>query len=188
MFLFYLEIVNKMRQVSITISEFTHSIKQPCGRCNIKFMWQFTALSFKMLLNLYWKMQKTVVQACNLLKSLSKKPWGSSKELLSILLFLFAWWGRWKSNLSVSQFFSLLFENFDCGKEVYHFIDLIRRTSELTQIQCLSFACLSWGNNVKGVSEPYTYNIYSQDFEHLHVQSLWRQHYYYEIEQVASSI
>ena len=31
LFLFYLEIVNKMRQVSITISEFTHSIKQPCG-------------------------------------------------------------------------------------------------------------------------------------------------------------
>ena len=37
--LFYLEIVNKMRQVSITISEFTHSIKQPCGRCNIMFIW-----------------------------------------------------------------------------------------------------------------------------------------------------
>ena len=36
---FYLEIVNKMRQVSITISDFTHSIKQPCGRCcDIKFV------------------------------------------------------------------------------------------------------------------------------------------------------
>ena len=31
LFLFYLEIVNKMRQVLITISEFTHRIKQPCG-------------------------------------------------------------------------------------------------------------------------------------------------------------
>ena len=38
MFLFYLEIVNKMRQMSVTISEFTHSIsiKQPCERCDIK--------------------------------------------------------------------------------------------------------------------------------------------------------
>ena len=31
MFLFYLEIVNKMRQVAIAFSEFTHSIKQPGG-------------------------------------------------------------------------------------------------------------------------------------------------------------
>ena len=36
--LFNLEIVNKMRQVSITISEFTHSIERPCGRCHIKFI------------------------------------------------------------------------------------------------------------------------------------------------------
>ena len=33
----YFEMVNKIRQVSKTISEFTHSIKQPCGRCDIKF-------------------------------------------------------------------------------------------------------------------------------------------------------
>ena len=87
MFLFYLEIVNKMRQVSITISEFTHSIERPCGRCHIKFIWQFTALSFQILLNSYWKMWKTVVQACKLLKSLSKKPGGSSKEILLIYDF-----------------------------------------------------------------------------------------------------
>ena len=36
--LFYLEIVNKMRQVSNKIYEFNHSIKQPDGRCNNKFI------------------------------------------------------------------------------------------------------------------------------------------------------
>ena len=87
MFLFYLEIVNKTKQVSITVSEFTHSIKQPCGRCDIKFKSQFTALSFKILLNLYWKMWKTVVHACKLLKSLSKRDRGSSKEILLIYYF-----------------------------------------------------------------------------------------------------
>ena len=87
MFLFYLETVNKMRQVSITISEFTHSIQQPCGRWEIKFIWQFTALSFQILWNLYWKMWKTLVQACKMLKSLSKRPWGSSKEIILIYYF-----------------------------------------------------------------------------------------------------
>ena len=42
--LFYLKIVNKMRRVSITISEFTHCIKQPCKRCDIHFICQSTAL------------------------------------------------------------------------------------------------------------------------------------------------
>ena len=84
MFLFYLEIVNKTRQVSSTNSEFTHSSKPPCGSCDYKFKSQFTALNFEILLNLYWKMCKTVVQACKLLKSLSKRPWGSSKEILFI--------------------------------------------------------------------------------------------------------
>ena len=32
-------------------------------------------------------MWKTVVQACNLLKSLSKKPWGRSKEIFLIYYF-----------------------------------------------------------------------------------------------------
>ena len=39
MFLFDLEIVNKMRQVSVTIYEFTDSIKQRCGRCDIKLIY-----------------------------------------------------------------------------------------------------------------------------------------------------
>ena len=46
MFLFYLEIVNKMRQVPITISEFTHSIKQPWRRYKVKFILQFTIFKF----------------------------------------------------------------------------------------------------------------------------------------------
>ena len=87
MFLFYLEIVNKLRQVSIWISQFTHSIKQTCGRCGIKFIWQFTALSVQILLNLYWKLWKTVVQAFKLLKSICEKLWGRWKGILSIYYF-----------------------------------------------------------------------------------------------------
>ena len=56
MFSFYLEVVNKMRQVSITISEFTQSIKQPCGRCGIKFIPQFTVLSCQMLSIYYFSL------------------------------------------------------------------------------------------------------------------------------------
>ena len=62
----------------------------------IKFIWQFTALNLHIWLNLYWKTWKTVVQGCKLLKSLFKKPWGSSKWSFINLLFLFAWWARWK--------------------------------------------------------------------------------------------
>ena len=92
MFLFYLEIVNKIRQASNTISEITHSIEKPCGRCYIKFIWQFTALNFQILLNLYWKVWKTVVQACKMLKSLSKRPWGSSNTSISEHEFLGDFW------------------------------------------------------------------------------------------------
>ena len=103
--LFYLEIGNKMRQVvSITISELIHSIKQPCGRSDIKFIWQFSSLSFQILLNFYWKMWKTVVQACKLLKSLSKKPGGSSKEILLIHYFSLPDEG---GENEIYQFFSL---------------------------------------------------------------------------------
>ena len=87
MFLVYLGIVNTMRQVSITVSDFTHNNKQPCGRRDIEFIWQLTALSFQILLNLHWKMWKTVALACKLLKSLWKRPWGSSKEILLIYDF-----------------------------------------------------------------------------------------------------
>ena len=124
MFLFYLVIVNKMRQVSITVSEYAHSNKQPCGKGDIEFIWQFTALSFQILLNLHWKMWKTVAFVCKLLKSLCKRPWGSSKEILLI------------------YYSSIIFENFDWGREVYHFMDLKKGTTELTQIYCFSFACL----------------------------------------------
>ena len=79
MFLFYLEIVNKMRQVSIKISEFIHSIKQPDRRCNNKFIWQFTALIFQIFL-IEIKMWKTLVKACKLLKSLSKRLEAAQKK------------------------------------------------------------------------------------------------------------
>ena len=134
MFLFYLEIVNKIRQVSISISEFTYNIQQPCGKCHIKFIYQFTTLNFQILLHLYWKLWKTVVQACKLLRSLSEKPWGSSKEFSLIYYFsLFDEWGGNKIYQFLS-FLSLFFENFDWGMEVYHFMDLRKGTRELTQI------------------------------------------------------
>ena len=38
-------------------------------------------------------------------------------------MFLSAWWRRWKKDLSVFQF---IFENFDWGREVDHFLDPIR--------------------------------------------------------------
>ena len=48
MFLFYFEIVNKMRQVSITISEFTRSIKQPCGDAILSFYDSLQPSAFKL--------------------------------------------------------------------------------------------------------------------------------------------
>ena len=118
MLLFYLESVNQMRQVPITISEFTHSIKKPRGRCEIKFIWQFTPLSFQILLNFYWKMWKTVVQAYKILKSFSKRRWGSAKEILLICCFSLP-----DDSFTVIRF---IFVNFDWGREVYYFMDLIK--------------------------------------------------------------
>ena len=82
-------------------------------------IWQFTALSFQILL---------------LLKSLCKKPWGSTKEILSIYYFpLPADEGGAKIFISFS-IFQFNFGNFDWGREVYLFMDLMRGTRELTQI------------------------------------------------------
>ena len=73
MFLFCSEIVNKMRQVSIAISEFTHSIKQTCGRCDVKFILTVSSPQFSIFVKYSLKNVKSVVQACKLLKLLSKK-------------------------------------------------------------------------------------------------------------------
>ena len=63
-------------------------------------IWQFTALSFQILL---------------LLKSLCKKPWGSTKEILSIYYFsLPADEGGEKIFISFS-IFQFIFGNFDWG-------------------------------------------------------------------------
>mgnify|MGYP001803348998 CR=1 FL=1 len=99
-----------IRWVSITISDLTHSIKQPCGRCfDIKFMTVYSP-QFQMLLNLYWEMWKTLVKACKLLKSLSKKPWGSSKEIL--LNYYFSCLMREVKILFMSFSFSVYFQKF----------------------------------------------------------------------------
>ena len=70
-------------------------------------------------------MWKTVVQACKLLKSLSKKHWGSSKEILLIYYFSLPDEGGENKIISFSVF-QFIFENDDWGREVYHFRDLIR--------------------------------------------------------------
>ena len=68
---------------------------------------------------------KIVVQACKLSKSLSKKPWGSSKELLIIYYFCLPD-EEVKIRFINFSVFQFIFENFDWGREVYHFMDLKR--------------------------------------------------------------
>ena len=133
MFLFYLEIVNRMRQISITISGFTHSIKKPCGRGDIKFIWQFTALSFQNLLNAYWKMWK--------MRSKHASCWNHNlrcHEAAQIFFYQFiislCLMREVKIRFISFSVFQFIFENFDWGREVYHFMDLKMGTRELTQI------------------------------------------------------
>ena len=80
LFFFYMQIVNVLRQVSLTISEFTHSIMQPCRRCDIKFIWQFTNF-VKLILKNMIKKNRLSMQAVEF------KPWNNSKEFLSIFYF-----------------------------------------------------------------------------------------------------
>ena len=75
-----MQIVNVLRQVSLTISEFTHSIMQPCRRCDIKFIWQFTNF-VKLILKNMIKKNRLSMQAVEF------KPWNNSKEFLSIFYF-----------------------------------------------------------------------------------------------------
>ena len=131
MCLFYFEIVNMMRQASIAISRFTHSIQQPCGRCDIKSIWQLTALSFRILSNSYQKMWKI---CWNHLKAAQKKFYQ-----FTIFLYLMR---EVKMRIVSFSVFQFIFENFYWGTEVYHFRDLIKGTRELTQIWCFGFACL----------------------------------------------
>ena len=127
MFLFHLEVMNKMRQVSITISGFTHIIKQPWRRCDINFIWQFTALSFEILLNLYCKMWKLKS------KLLPARCWGSSKEILLIYYFLLPDEGG-ENKICQYLSFSVYFLTYWLRQGAYHFMDFTRGTRELTQI------------------------------------------------------
>ena len=79
-------------------------------------------------------MWKTVVQACKLLRSLSEKPWGSSKEILIIYYFSLLVEGGGNKIYQFLSFLSLFFENFDWGMEVHYFMDLRKGKGELTQI------------------------------------------------------
>ena len=48
-----------------------------------------------------------------------------------------------KIRLITFSVFQFVIENLDWGREVYHFMDLVRGTREMIQILCFSFACLS---------------------------------------------
>ena len=107
--------------------EFTHSIKQPCERCDIKLWWQFPALSFWTFLTLYRKMWTIVHASC----------WNHSLKSPHYFSLLDE---RGETKIYIS--FQFIFENFDWGGKVYHFMELIRGMRELTQISCFSFTCL----------------------------------------------
>ena len=80
-------------------------------------------------------MWETVVHGCKLLKSLSKMPGGSSKEILLIYDFSLHDEGGGNNIIFISfSVFQFIFEKFDWGREVYHFMNLKKGTRELTQI------------------------------------------------------
>ena len=129
-FCFIKKNVNMMRKVTITISEFTRSVQLPCGRCHNKFIWNLWVSN---CVNFLLKNVKTAVQPCKLLKSPRRKPWGGSKEILWIYYFSFLI-REVKIRLISFLVFQFVIENLDWGREVYHFMDLIRGRRELIQI------------------------------------------------------
>ena len=76
-------------------------------------------------------MWKTLVQACKLLKSLSKKTWGSSKEIF--LIYYFSSPDERGEN-EIYQFLSLFMKILAEAGRFIIFMDLLRGTRELTKI------------------------------------------------------
>ena len=75
----------------------------------------------------------------------------------------------WKEDRSVFQF---IFENFDWDREIYHFMDLIRGTRELTHISCFSFACPTRKKNSSG---PPIFNACLSTYFYSVFHTLWDQ-------------
>ena len=148
-----LEVMNKIRQVSIKIFEFTCSIKQLCGRCHIKFMWQFASLRFQILLKSFGEMW-LVSQTCELFKSLSKKRWCSQQEFLLHVIYNFSlpdqgvrtpWPDEGGENMIFSFSFFLFFWKFRLWQGGLSLYGHHKGARELAQIWCINFACLRPG-------------------------------------------
>ena len=71
------------------------------------------------------KCEKPVVQACKLLKSLSRSLEAAQKKFSKFIISLFLM-REVKIRFISLSFFLFIFENFDEGQEVYHFMDLRR--------------------------------------------------------------
>ena len=84
------------------------------GGAIIKFIWQFTVLSFQNLLNSDRKKVKNVVHACKRLKS--KMPWGSSKFFYQFIISL-CLMREVKIRFICFSVFQFIFESFDWGRE-----------------------------------------------------------------------
>ena len=110
MFLFYLEIVNRIVQASITISQFPTASSNHVGGETLSLCDSLQPLVLKSS-QIFIKMWKAVVHASKVLKSLSEKPWDRSKEILLIYYFSLPDEGGENKNYQVLSF-SVYFWNF----------------------------------------------------------------------------
>ena len=112
MFLFYSEIVNKMRQVSITISDFTHSINQPCGRCcDNKFVTVYSP-QFSIVVEFILRNVKNFSQSMQAVEITLQETLRQLKRNFIKLLFLMLDEGG-EDIIYVVQFFSSFLKKFD---------------------------------------------------------------------------
>ena len=87
MFLFYLEIEHKIRWDRYQFLNLPAASSNHVGGAILSLLTVYSP-QFSNVVKFILKIWKTVVQACKLLKSLSKKPWGSSKGIFNYSLFL----------------------------------------------------------------------------------------------------
>ena len=73
-------------QLGLQLLKLPTASSKHAGGVILSLLWHFTAPSFQILLNLHWKMWKTVVQECKLLKSLSQ-PRGLALKIKAQRLF-----------------------------------------------------------------------------------------------------
>ena len=86
MFLFYLEIEHKIRWDRYQFLNLPAASSNHVGGAILSLLTVYSP-QFSNVVKFILKIWKTVVQACKLVKSLSKKPWSSSKEISLIYYF-----------------------------------------------------------------------------------------------------